>query len=268
MRKKNNFIPSDKNTVIVLSSLFGVILIAFLCIFFICLDSYYEFDLDYSDLKHEQLTFESYNTIIKRTHKHNTVIHEVYFEELEKPLYFSSIANKKINVEELKKLNQGAEAELYFRENSFKDYDYVVCEMTSGDTVILSLSDYVKANQNNQLLGMVFCSIAVIGCAFMVITAISRIKKMQEYPSLGRVVMEHKIFGNQIRVYNSPSLCSLTVNGKVRDQYRGVVASKFVLKSKIVHNDQTIIVEAKMGHLYMTLFCDGKAVCKKFMGFG
>ena len=85
---------------------------------------------------------------------------------------------------------------------------------------------------------------------------------------IGVVRMEYKQDNNVIKLWNSPKLCSLMINGKIVDQYRAVVATRFVLKGEINVDDKTITVEAKMGFLFMRIYYDGKMVAKKFMGLG
>ena len=85
---------------------------------------------------------------------------------------------------------------------------------------------------------------------------------------IGVVRIEYKHNDNVIKLYNSPEVCSLVINGKIVDQYRGVIATRFVLKGKIEYDAKTIIVEAKMGFLFMRIYYDGKMVAKKFMGLG
>ena len=85
---------------------------------------------------------------------------------------------------------------------------------------------------------------------------------------IGEVRMEYKQDNNVIKLWNSPKVCSLMINGKIVDQYRAVVATRFVLKGEINVDDKTITVEAKMGFLFMRIYYDGKMVAKKFMGLG
>ena len=85
---------------------------------------------------------------------------------------------------------------------------------------------------------------------------------------IGIVRMEYKQDNNVIKLWNSPKVCSLMINGKIVDQYRAVVATRFVLKGEINVDDKTITVEAKMGFFFMRIYYDGKMVAKKFMGFG
>ena len=78
---------------------------------------------------------------------------------------------------------------------------------------------------------------------------------------LGKIRIEYKKDNNVIRIYNSPFVCSLVINGKVVDQYIGAVAKPFILHG-------TIYVAAKMGWFYMKLIYNGEIVAKKFLAFG
>lgn len=85
---------------------------------------------------------------------------------------------------------------------------------------------------------------------------------------LGKLRIEYKRDGNVIQIYNSPTVCSLVINGKVAKQYVGEIATRFVLKGTINEGDNVIPIEAKMGFFNMRLFVSGVCVAKKFMAFG
>ena len=85
---------------------------------------------------------------------------------------------------------------------------------------------------------------------------------------LGKIRIEYKENDNVVQVYNSPQACSLVINGKVVDQYLGLVATSFCLKGEIDSNNELIAVEAKMGYINMRLYYNGRLVAKKFMGLG
>jgi len=85
---------------------------------------------------------------------------------------------------------------------------------------------------------------------------------------LGKIRIEYKENDNVVQIYNSPQACSLVINGKVVDQYLGLVATRFCLKGEIDSNNEPITVEAKMGYLNMRLYYNGRLVAKKFMGLG
>ncbi len=85
---------------------------------------------------------------------------------------------------------------------------------------------------------------------------------------LGRLRIEYTQNNDLIQIFNSPTVCSLVINNKVVDEYRGVIASRFTLKGMIEKENKIVQIEAKMGFLFMKLFYDGVLVSKKFMGFG
>lgn len=85
---------------------------------------------------------------------------------------------------------------------------------------------------------------------------------------LAELKIEYKQDGNVVQIYNSLNVCSLMINGVVVDMYKGVIASRFVLKGSIEKDGNVIPVEAKMGFVNMRLFYNGVLVAKKFMGLG
>ena len=85
---------------------------------------------------------------------------------------------------------------------------------------------------------------------------------------LGKIRIEYKKDNNVIRIYNSPFVCSLVINGKVVDQYMGAVAKPFILHGTIESDNETIYVAAKMGWFNMKLIYNGEVVAKKFLAFG
>jgi len=50
---------------------------------------------------------------------------------------------------------------------------------------------------------------------------------------LGKIRIEYKKDNNVIKIYNSPFVCSLVINGIVVDQYMGAVAWPFILHGTI-----------------------------------
>ncbi|MBQ4140957.1 MAG: hypothetical protein IJD70_06435 [Clostridia bacterium] len=138
--------------------LFGV----FVFLFVNCVISYNGYDLDYDDLKYEQPTFKSYINIDAG----RSYWYEIYFEEYEKPFQIDSISQKAVDKESLKEMNPGDVVKVYYRDNSSKKYDFEICEMQGGAGVIISLSDYIKYNQNNQILGMILCAFFAFGVLF------------------------------------------------------------------------------------------------------
>lgn len=138
--------------------LFGV----FVFLFVNCVISYNGYDLDYDDLKYEQLTFKSYINIDAG----RSYWYEIYFEEYEKPFQIDSISQKCVDREALDALGNYETVKVYYRDNSSKKYDFEICEMQGGAGVIISLSDYIKYNKNNQILGMILCAVFAFGVLF------------------------------------------------------------------------------------------------------
>lgn len=85
---------------------------------------------------------------------------------------------------------------------------------------------------------------------------------------LGKLRIEYIQDNNIIQIYNSPEVCSLVINNEIVDVYKGLVATRFILKGEIKKEDKTIYVEAKMGFFNMRLYYDGVLVVKKFLAFG
>lgn len=85
---------------------------------------------------------------------------------------------------------------------------------------------------------------------------------------LGRLKMHYERDGNVVEVYNAPKVCSLVINGKIVDEYRGLVGWKFVLRGAIEQDGEFIPVLAEMKYVSMKLYYAHKCVGKKFMGLG
>ncbi len=135
--------------------LFGV----FVFLFVNCVISYNGYDLDYGDLKYAELTFKSY----KKVETAKSSWYEINFAEYEKTFRIDSISHKGVDREALDELGNYDKVKVYYRDNSSKKYDYEICEMQSGSALIFSLSDYIKYNKNNQILGMILCAVFAVG---------------------------------------------------------------------------------------------------------
>ena len=225
---------------------------------------YSEFDIDYSDLTYEELTFDRFEK--KRSGKSSTR-YEVYFNEYDKPFEISTITNRKLDKEALKSLKEGKIIKVYYCDSSNRNYDYEICEFGSDSTVLLSLTDYVESNQDNQIAGMIVCPILMLMCAFLIFIFVRYIKALDDM-GLGKIKIEYIEDGNVIRIHNSFDACSLVINDKVVDRHYGIVSDKFELKGKIKVGDKKIPVKAVMGSFNIRLYYNGKMVGKKFMGFG
>ncbi|MDE5563229.1 MAG: hypothetical protein K2J01_06800 [Clostridiales bacterium] len=85
---------------------------------------------------------------------------------------------------------------------------------------------------------------------------------------LGRLRIEYTQDNDVIQIFNSPMVCSLVINNKVVDEYKGAIAFRFTLKGTIEKENEKVQIEAKMGFCFMRLYYNGVLVSKKFMGFG
>ena len=248
--------------------------VLFTWLFFNCIKLYNGYNFEYSDLIYKELTYVKYD---KKSFGKSGYKWEIYFEEYDNPFEINSITLKKINKDEVNKLSSGTVLKVYFCESDSKHYEYEVCDMKYGSINLLLLKDFIKVNQNNQVIGMIICPIMVACCIFLAVIFMI-VTKEKVYPviidsnndlkHLGKLKIEYQTSGHTIQIYNSVELCSLVINGKIVDFYYGLVANKFVLKGEIEVEERIITVEAKMGYLNMKLFVDGKLVGKKFIGLG
>ena len=136
--------------------LFGV----FVFLFVNCVISYNGYDLDYDDLTYAELTFKSYRKVDGAK---SAEWYEIFFTEYEKPFEIDSISEDGVDEKALDALGNYDKVKVYYRDNSSKKYDYEICEMQSGSALIFSLSDYIKYNQNNQILGMILFAVFAVG---------------------------------------------------------------------------------------------------------
>ena len=263
----------------------GVILLILLaCIglftfaFFNSIRAYTEFDVDYSDLSYQELTFVRYQKIRIKRVSYRYVIH---VKEYEKPLEISPTTNRGLDREKLEELNTNQTIRVYLCPSSMREYDYEICEFACGSDMVLSLSDYVTINQSNQRAGMILCPCMIAMCIFLGVVMIVVIKIITVEPDyitvmtvardekkVGKVRMQYVVDGNVIQVCKYIGMCSLVVNGKVVDRHTGIGEHKYLLFDKWTVDGKKYLVEAQMGYVNMRLYCNGKLVAKKFMGFG
>lgn len=152
------------------SLLFLLLSLFFVFLFVNCIQSHSLYDIGYDDVLREELTFERYEEIHRL--KGGSSI-EIYFEEYETPFLVSSITRDRVNLLSLKKLTAQEKVQVCYRESKTKNYEYSICELQSNSNVILSLSNYIKANQSNQIIGMIICLILALSslglsCYFVV----------------------------------------------------------------------------------------------------
>lgn len=148
----------------ILAISFVLLLFGFFVFLFVrCVISYNEYDLDYGDLKYAELTFKSYRKVDGAK---SSEWYEIFFTEHEKPFQIDSISENGVDEKALDELGNYETVKVYYLDNSSKKYDYEICEMQSGAGVIFSLSDYIKYNKNNQILGMILCAVFALGVLF------------------------------------------------------------------------------------------------------
>ena len=251
-----------KGFLVTIMSLCGI-LFAFL--FVNCIYLYNDFDVRYNDLMFAVLKYERYEV------ENDT--YEIYFKEFEEPFEVSSITQKRLKKDKLSILEEDDKIDVYYRESDSKKFKYEICEFSSNSMYILTLYDFIDVNQSNQTIGMVLCPMMVSSSIFIIIITLkykqlNNIDNLALATDLGYLKIEYKVDGYVIRVYNSPTVCSLVINDKVVDRYIGFVASNFVLNGEVEVGGKKIKVEARMGFVNMRLFYDEKEVDKKFMGLG
>ena len=101
MDKKNKI-----GKIIVGSFIFTILIagsIGFMLLFLNCIKLYRSFDVSYTDLKYEELTFERYE-IAYRSRGGDP--YEIYFKEYEKPFEVDCITVKKLDKKAIKMLKQ------------------------------------------------------------------------------------------------------------------------------------------------------------------
>lgn len=259
MKRKINFIISFTALLFLLG--------LFTFLFINCINLYSEYDIEKTDVKYEVLTFEKYEYV--KQYKSNNY-YEIYFTEYEKPFIIDGIVKNKVDKDRLDELKSGQACFVYFDETSNRKFDYEICELHFGNKSVLSFEDYVDENRNNQLLGICFTPILIILCGFLIVLAIrifigTNPKKKKER---GRLKLKYKYKGHLIEIYNSTTVCSLVIDGKVVDEYLGVVGYEFTLFGEVDVMYEKVLIEAKMGYLFIRLYINEVEVKKAFMGLG
>ena len=109
------------------------------------------------DLTQEQLTFQRYEYVSEYKSKR----YEIYFTEYEKPFVVDTIADSKMDRDALKSLAPNTVVTVYYDNTSYKDYDYEICHLTAEDLSVLTFDEFIKANKENQITGLIFLPIFV-----------------------------------------------------------------------------------------------------------
>lgn len=246
-------------TIIVIFIISTIIIAAF---FFDCIRDYSEYSEDNLNLTSEELTYEKY----EKRHNRGGWYFDLYVKENIEPFRIDTITSKGLNKVNLSKLTDGDLLRISISQNFGE-----ICEISCNEVVILSASDYVQANRNNEIIGLVFLPIVFLCVLFLAWVFIRAIEPITDNEGLGKIRIEYVAQGNVIRIYHSRHVCSLVINGQVFDQHHGVYGTHFCLKGIIgmmKTGGKAIHVEAKMGVFHMRLFCNGQLVAKKFMAFG
>ena len=246
-------------TIIIIFLVCTVIIAAF---FFDCIRDYSEYRENNLNLTREKLTFEKY----ERRHNRGGWYFDLYVKEYEKPFRINTITSKGLDKTELSKLTEGDLLHIAFSQN----FDEI-CEINSSNLIILSTSNYLKANRNNEVIGMVFLPFMFFCVLFLAWVFDRALEPNTDNDGLGKIRIEYAVKGNVIRIYHSIYVCSLVINDHLIDQHHGVYSSNFCLNGIIgtmKTGGKPIQVEAKMGFSHMRLYCNGQLVAKKFMVFG
>jgi len=238
-----------------------VALVCFFAFFFFnSVVLYKELDMDYDDLKHEELTYVRCEEI--RKFKGGTW-YSIYFREYEKPFCVDNITHKKISRAALNRLKSDETLELYFCETSNRDYAYEICQMSSSTEMLLSLSDYIEVNRENQIGLMIALIILVFGGLFIGWFVVRNIMPIKANGGLGKRRIEYRIGENIIQVYNARQVCSLVINGKIFDT--GPYGKNFCLKGMVQSEGRVFRIQVRLGMATMWLYCNDRAVVKKRM---
>lgn len=227
-----------------------------------CIRDYFKFDEDNLNFVHEELTFEKF----EERHGRSGWYFVLHFKEYEEPFRIFTVTSKAVNIANLRRLTSNDVLDVTF----CKEFDDI-CEISCNGATILSVSDYAKANQNNQIIGIICCIFGFLCVLFLAWVFIRAIEPIAENEGLGKIRIEYVIKGNVIRVYHSRHVCSLVINGQIFDQHHGVYGGNYSLMGIIgmmKTGGKTIRVEAKMGFCHMYLYCNGQLVAKKLMALG
>lgn len=227
-----------------------------------CIRDYTKFDEDNLTISHHELTLEQY----EERHGRSGWYMVFCFKEYEKSFSIFTVTSKAVNKENLRILAEYDALDVIFCEE-FED----ICGISCNGVEILSVSDYAKAKQNSQIIGMICCLCAYLCVLFLVWVFIRAIEPIAADDGLGKIRMESVVKGNVIRIYHSRHMCSLAINGQIFDQHQGVYGSNYSLKGTIGTmraGVKPIRIEAKMGVCHMRIYCNGELIAKKFMAFG
>lgn len=255
---------TSKSKIILIYVAVLVIMVVYIFLLCNCINSYLKFEIDYDDLLYEELTFDKFEIIHRGK---GGDFYKIYFKEYIEPFQISSITKRAVDVEAVESLKENTCVSVYYSESYSRNYEYVICEMNLNSNSILKLSDYVKANQDNQVVGIIVCTVLAIACLFLVWIFNCMSKIDYSGRDIGKVRLEYIFNGNVIRVYNAPVVCSLVINDKIVDQEYGLESYDFRLKGNLQTDREVIPVEARVKGIMIRLYVKGKRVSSKFVGF-
>lgn len=236
--------------------------IFFVVLFFNCIHLYGKLDAERLDFAPQSLTFEKY----EQRHNRGGWYYLIHFKEYPDPLKINTVVSGGMNKTNLNLLRENDVVEVTF----CRDFDNI-CEMRCGGMMVLRLSDYIKVNRNNQIIGMITCLVLLLCSLFLAWIFLRTSVPSPKRIGSAKPSIKYTVHGNVIQIYYLKDVCYLVINDQVFDQHRGLYSSCFCLKGIIGSmkaGGKTIHVEAKMGLLHMRLYCNGQLVAKKFMLFG
>ena len=254
------------------------LILSFFCVlalgigmFSMSLSLYLRVDVDYNDVYYEELTFDRYEIKVVRYASGRMIKTEhtyiVYFEEHESSFVVDSISQRKFDKDFLEQIEKGSIMKVYYLESSSKKYDYEICEARCGSKVLLNLSDYVRINKTNQIVGFVLWPFFTGFGIFLIVKIVFISRGLHKTLELGNLKFESEIDGNNVCVYLSVEASSLVVNGEIVDQYRTVYSNNCTLKGKLFANGKKVPIKVKINDCYLYLHCDNQLLTQKFIAF-
>lgn len=252
-------------------SLILALMVFVVILFFNFVTAYPVTDVTCSDFICEELTFDSYRKYkVSSGRFTNNTIYEIKFEEYEKPFVVNDIAERRLDKVSLENLESGESLKIYYDHTQYRDYEHEICVISSDSVTLLSLSDYIEAQNNNLILGMIVWPVFLLLCLYVLWLFVRKyVPAKKKYKTTsGNIKVAYTLNGDIIRVYKSPKGYSLVINEKIVDRCFDDSATNFSLYGKVRFYGNDIPVEAVIGRFNVRLYCDGKLVSKKFKLFG
>lgn len=260
MDKKDH--STSKKIVVCIIAFFLAIAVVCAFLFVNSIQLCLQFDPSRLTFKEETLTFEK----VEQHHNRGGYYYSIYFQEYEDSFCIDTVISKAINKEALKNLGKGYTVRVTFCEE-FQD----ICSIRCNGNTILDVSGYIRANRNNQIIGIVFCPFFIFCALFAAWFFFRGWRPIRANNGLGRIRIEHTVNGNVVRIYHSTHVCSLVINDQIVDQHHGFGSNHYCLKGIIGStkiSQSPLRIQAKMGTFHMRLYCNDQLVAKRFMLFG